>query len=418
MLVFVAVFYTCSLIPAAAAASRSCLEEQSVQEEIYQVQLSKASELSENFPFYVPQCDPKTGDWLPLQSDSNNRRWCVDTETGEVISKSSEELISCTGCLASKLIIEMSLERAGQARAKVSNVFIPECQDEFPEKYDERQCWNGYFNACWCVNEKTGEATTFPSEYEVNCDTGRHHHHRAVTWCRVLESLTTSYYSVYETVKLWRHGGSNTAPNVKPEVTIQVSCDKHGRFAEEQCVGADCWCVDPETGQVIRDCSRHRNKRSLYTICQENRVQQLEAYYEFVSMGVMLEHFTIPRCTQLGVWDEIQCSNQTVDGEKSCWCVDQITGQQTTNASRTLRSCESCVAHQLRALQAGLTDFTACEETGMYYTVIQCDQDTGQCWCVDHVTGHVLHSSRHGPVTGELCEMMDELHNDKNRNSN
>ena len=64
-----------------------------------------------------------------------------------------------------------------------------------------------------------------------------------------------------------------------------MSCDKHGRFAEEQCVGADCWCVDPETGQVIRDCSRHRNKRSLYTICQENRVQQLEAYYEFVSMG-------------------------------------------------------------------------------------------------------------------------------------
>ena len=57
---------------------------------------------------------------------------------------------------------------------------------------------------------------------QVNCDTGRHHHHRAVTWCRVLESLTTSYYSVYETVKLWRHGGSNTAPNVKPEVTIQV----------------------------------------------------------------------------------------------------------------------------------------------------------------------------------------------------
>lgn len=412
MLVFVAVFCACSLITAAAEI-RSCLEERSVAKEIYQRQLSEANVLTEDLYFYVPECNEITGDWIELQSDSKNQRWCVDTESGDVISKNSTQLTNCTGCLASKLIIEMSIERAGNARARVSNVFLPECQDEFPEKYEERQCWNGYFNACWCVDVTTGEATSFPTENQVNCETGRHHHHRAVTWCRVLESLTTSYYSVYETVKLWRHGGLDTTPNVKPEVTIQVNCDKHGRFAEEQCVGEDCWCVEPTTGHVARDCARHRAKRSAHTICQENRVQQLEAYYEFVAMGMMLEHFTIPRCTLRGSWDEIQCSNQTVDGTKTCWCVDQKTGERTTNASKDLISCDSCRATQLRAIQEDRMDFTACDESGQFYTVIQCNPAL-QCSCVDHVTGSVLRS--HGEVSGEICETLDRIHNMKTRN--
>lgn len=47
---------------------------------------------------------------------------------GEVISKESDQLASCTGCLASRLVIELGLERAGAARATVNNVFLPECQ--------------------------------------------------------------------------------------------------------------------------------------------------------------------------------------------------------------------------------------------------------------------------------------------------
>ena len=54
-------------------------------------------------------------------------------------------------------------------------------------------------------------------------------------------------------------------------------------------MGEDCWCVDPKSGHVEKGCLRHRAKRSLYTICQDNRVQQLEAYYEFVSMGRLIQ---------------------------------------------------------------------------------------------------------------------------------
>ena len=70
--------------------------------------------------------------------------------------------------------------------------------------------------------------TTMQPPTQVNCNTGRphHHQHRAVSWCRVLESLTTSYYSVYENVKEWKQGsGLETTSNVKPDVTIQV-CDQ------------------------------------------------------------------------------------------------------------------------------------------------------------------------------------------------
>ena len=50
--------------------------------EIYQRQLSEANVLTEDLYFYVPECNEITGDWIELQSDSKNQRWCVDTESG------------------------------------------------------------------------------------------------------------------------------------------------------------------------------------------------------------------------------------------------------------------------------------------------------------------------------------------------
>jgi len=410
MLVFVAFVY--ALAAWTPAEARSCLDERRAAQEHYQQRISETSNETGDLYFYVPECDPITEKWSGLQIDSNNMRWCVDEDSGEKISKESDQLADCAGCLASRLVIELGLERAGKARATVNNVFLPECQDEFPELYEEQQCWNGYFNACWCVDVNTGHALSYPVENQVNCKPRHRHHHREVKWCQVLESLTTSYYEVYEFVKLFKSEENNKPENVKPEVTVQIHCDEDGNFAGEQCVGDDCWCVSPY-GALDEGCARHRAKRDLYTICQANRIQQLQAYYEFVAMGVMLEHFTIPKCTQLGGWDTIQCSNQTVSGEKVCWCVDQITGIKTTSASRDLQSCDTCHANRLKAVQAGITDYVPlCDMSGKHYMVIQCSTPD-DCWCVDHVTGDLLAGEFGVAVTGEMCEMLDKAHHAK-----
>lgn len=394
----------------ATAEYKSCVADKLEAEEIFQEILSSSASDELSY-FYVPRCDPVTGEWVALQQDSYNMRWCVVPETGEVISNKSNQLSSCTGCLASRLIILKNIEGAEKAGARINNVHFPDCQEEYPEYYEERQCWNGYFNACWCVDPRTGHATSYPTEADdIVCQHGTSS--STPTWCHVLVSLTTSYYDIYHTIKGLKHG--EHGPTAQPDITMTVMCDTDGNFAEEQCVEDDCWCVEPTSGRVQSHCARHRRKRSLYTECQENRVQQLEAYYEFVTFGLMLEHFTIPKCTQLGGWDKLQCSNQTVGGALSCWCVDQLTGQQTTGASKDLRSCDTCNAYVLKATKAGIEDTTTCDETGQHYTVIQC-RNEDDCWCVDHVSGRVLHRPPQGIVTGQECEIYDLQHNLKTR---
>ena len=101
---------------------------------------------------------------------------------------------------------------------------------------------------------------------------------------------------------------------------------------------------------------------SVYTLSDQTLISALYSiqsiynaqlvYITYVFPGVILEHLTIPKCTSQGRWEELQCSNQTVREETLCWCVDKETGQQTTGASPTLRSCDSCWAHVLQAAKA------------------------------------------------------------------
>ena len=97
------------------------------------------------------------------------------------------------------------------------------------------------------------------------------------TWCRVLSSLTTSYYSAYDSIS-----------GDEPDIVAQVECTQDGRFAQEQCLGEECWCVEKDRGHILEECpgSRGRGKRNAaHSVCLAKRANQLEAYYEFVIRG-------------------------------------------------------------------------------------------------------------------------------------
>jgi len=395
--------FSCALV--LSHGSRSCEEERESAEEEYMRILYNTDELTY---FYVPRCDA-AGDWEPLQMDHNNMRWCVDAVSGDVISQKSELLTSCNGCLAGRLVRMKDVEIAQKAGAKINNVYFPECQDVYPEYYEEKQCWVGYFNACWCVEPVTGAATSMPSENDPTCETRQD---SVVSWCNIMEDLTRSYYRAYHTIKT-RHYEQDPARALDaaqtrvPDVLFHVQCDQQGNFVEDQCLDGVCWCVDPLTGLPTDNCDS-RSKRNTWHLCHQNRVLQLEAYYEFVLRGVMLEHFTIPKCTRLGKWDVMQCANQTE--QNTCWCVDAVTGETTTNASRALRSCDSCRAHAMRSEYSGIEQYTSCDESGRYYTTVQCDVQLDQCWCVDHVGGEVLYFNPEREITGVECEEYDRVY--------
>jgi len=341
--------------------------------------------------FYVPDCDGQF--WKPLQRDSNQSRWCVDEVTGEMTSLTSKELTSCYGCLAKRLKIMYDVESAEAFGATANNIYFPDCVDDSPNLFDSKQCWVGYFNACWCVDQNTGDAITMPSEDDPTCAPLEVTVDKDVTWCRVITSLVESYFKAFRSIK--------NDVEFSPDLVAELRCNKHGMFEKTQCMGGVCWCVDHHTGFTTRnndpECQLDhiRQKRRAWKLCQHDKGYQFEAYYYFIVNGVMLEHFTIPNCNEQGEWDLLQCSNQTAEREedKVCWCVDPVSGDPTTLSSRELKSCSSCKAKQLYAEKNDEFGFTpTCDETGIKYIPVQCEPPTGtdemaSCWCVDENTG-------------------------------
>ena len=58
---------------------------------------------------------------------------CISPNTplhllGEEISISSDQLVSCTGCLAKQLVALQNIQRAEESRARINNIYIPDCQ--------------------------------------------------------------------------------------------------------------------------------------------------------------------------------------------------------------------------------------------------------------------------------------------------
>eukprot|EP00116_Pleurobrachia_bachei_P004796 sb/3465058/ len=376
------------LFTVSAAAGRSCQEEQAKAEREYSERIK--DDLLEYF--YVPQCDGDT--WQALQVDSSNQRWCVDETTGEEISISSDRLVSCTGCLAKQLVALQNIQRAEESRARINNIYIPDCQDDDSDLFDLKQCWQGYFEACWCVDPVSGDPLTHPTHAnEVNCATLVDY---PIPKCSLLESLTNAYYDNYLTIS-----------GRPADVRIHLQCDQQGYFQTHQCIQDVCWCVDQITG-LIGNCKEGgRNKRySAWNRCRETREAQFKTYYEFILAGAMVEQITVPTCTNVGDWEEVQCSGQlSADTQSACWCVDKDTGEPTTLASKGLTSCTGCLSHQMRTAHAGIEDMTVCQEDDEdKFLPVQCDEE--RCWCVDVTSGRVLY----GPnwdVTGELCEQLN-----------
>lgn len=75
-----------------------------------------------------------------------------------------------------------------------------------------------------------------------------------------------------------------------------------------------------------------------------------------VITGAMVEQIAVPTCTNVGQWEELQCSGQaTPDGTPgACWCVDRETGEPTTGSMAHLPSCTGCISHQMRMAHSGI----------------------------------------------------------------
>jgi len=106
----------------------------------------------------------------------------------------------------------------------------------------------------------------------------------------------------------------------------------------------------------------------------------------------------VPRCTQFGFYEPLQCHGST----GYCWCVNPDNGQELQGSrvppGSDTPQCPACHKQRAAALRAGLVGGYApqCDEYGMFMPT-QHHGSTGQSWCVDKFTGEVFEETRTMP---------------------
>ncbi|EDO40371.1 predicted protein, partial [Nematostella vectensis] len=94
----------------------------------------------------------------------------------------------------------------------------------------------------------------------------------------------------------------------------------------------------------------------------------------------------VPRCADDGSYETVQCH----DGTRYCWCVDEDGKERPGTRQTGQPNCDPvpvtpCRAQVEQALKtpASLDRFVPrCTLDGAYEDV-QCQESTGECWCVD-----------------------------------
>ncbi|GIY60140.1 u33-Liphistoxin-Lm1b_1 [Caerostris darwini] len=111
------------------------------------------------------------------------------------------------------------------------------------------------------------------------------------------------------------------------------------------------------------------------TDCEEARDREMQS-------NAPLPMRLIPKCEDNGDYAGLQCFNDS----KFCACWTK-TGDPITQPSTQLKSCK-CLRERYRVEKANLIGSYApqCEPDGSY-DKMQCWGSTGQCFCVDTMTG-------------------------------
>jgi len=118
--------------------------------------------------------------------------------------------------------------------------------------------------------------------------------------------------------------------------------------------------------------------------------------------------FFLPECTKDGLYKQKQCHASTGD----CWCVDPVTGAEIPGTRKGLGEGDvdcsgtkltKCLTEKASAMESDKFGvfIPECTKDGLYKQK-QCHASTGNCWCVDPVTGVEIPGTRKGLGEGDV----------------
>ncbi|XP_048581312.1 uncharacterized protein LOC5512067 isoform X7 [Nematostella vectensis] len=384
---------------------------------------------------FVPRC-ARDGSYNPVQCGSGEC-WCVDDNGQEVDGSRSTTNVMCQNAAA----LSSPCWQEYQAKARSSSFsYVPRCNSD--GSYDDVQCFSGY---CFCVDkkgaQKRGYGVNVMRNGPIKCD--KKDEHKTDCQRRRAEILNgmTSYKFIpectadggYSRVQCesrssgpcWcaddtgreingtRTTGTVTCPGSKETTCGGVFfswfgpanglwnhvpvCLVGGRYRKVQCDGNSgyCWCVDKNGSPIMRTATRgipvcpsqdgSSPRTDPVTRCQEHRERVLGP------KGVADPGSYVPVCRDDGSYEDVQC-NKTYSS-LVCWCVDE-SGMEIKGTKRTGKindciprvpetECQSQVKQALETPSGKGRFVPRCKADGQFEEV-QCNEWTGQCWCVDN----------------------------------
>ncbi|CAH1274403.1 OLFM3 [Branchiostoma lanceolatum] len=268
-------------------------------------------------------------------------------------------------------------------------MFIPECRPD--GAFEEVQC-HGSTGHCWCVDQEGEE----------------------LPGTRVDRGFTPTCSA--EKGKCHVDRGQAIDVGLGPGAYVP-QCREDGAYDPLQCHGStgECWCVSEQgdeisgsrvsPGQLVPNCGDLSaeapvTEASPQTKCQEER--------EDANSRGLLAGVYVPQCTEEGLYNPIQCHGST----GQCWCVNEageeimgtrVKAGESPNCAGTPES--KCQLEREEMLSEGPllgAYIPTCAEDGSY-DVIQCQDSTGHCWCVDREGEEIL-GTRVGPREDVVCE--------------
>ncbi|KAG8181175.1 hypothetical protein JTE90_010947 [Oedothorax gibbosus] len=91
----------------------------------------------------------------------------------------------------------------------------------------------------------------------------------------------------------------------------------------------------------------------------------------------------LPKCNEDGTFQDMQCYDQYPEIKDTCMCT-ALDGAPLTlpGFGLDVKSCVCFLAMYDSYLKNPDAEFPKCEETG-FYSPLQCNDSTKECWCVD-----------------------------------
>ena len=292
-----------------------------------------------------PKCTAD-GSYEPKQCNNLGECFCVDTLTGE---KNNMSLTTCSPVTT----VQTCAEKVADLKDKPALIgaFVPKCADD--GSYLAKQCW-GSTGTCFCVDTLTGEKNNM-----------------SLSTCSPVTTVQTCAEKVADLKDKPRLIGA-----------FVPKCADDGSYLAKQCWGSTgtCFCVDTLTGE--------KNNMSLSACSPVTTVQTCAEKVADLKDKPALFGAFVPKCADDGSYLAKQCWGST----GTCFCVDTLTGEKnnmslTECAVSSPPTCAEKAATTSRSSNTLVGHYTPqCAADGSYLAK-QCWGSTGQCWCVDTLTG-------------------------------